>query len=106
MRSLLQTLAISILLLVPASPADAQVSFGIRLGEPPPPRMYRVPRQPGPEYVWVEGYWYPQGSRYTWHEGYWTRPPYDGAYWAAPYYSQGRDFAGHWEGRPGGVDDK
>ena len=86
MRKLLQTLAISALLLAPASAAHAQISFGIRIGEPPAPRAYRVPPQPGPDYVWVEGYWYPQGSRYTWHDGYWTRPPYEGAYWVAPYH--------------------
>ena len=101
MRKLLQTLAISALLLASASTADAQVSFGIRIGEPPPPRAYRVPRQPGPDYVWIEGYWYPQGSRYRWHDGYWTRPPYEGAYWVDPYYVNGRYFVGQWEGRRG-----
>ena len=61
MRKLLQTLAISALLLAPASAAHAQISFGIRIGEPPAERAYRVPPQPGPDYVWVEGYRYPQG---------------------------------------------
>jgi hypothetical protein len=80
-----------------APPAHAQVSFGFRIGPPPAPRVYRVPRQPGPEYVWVEGYWFPQGSRYAWHDGYWTRPPFAGAYWVEPYYVGGRYFAGRWE---------
>jgi hypothetical protein len=31
---------------------------------PPPPRVYRVRPRPGPAFVWVEGYWYPQGNRY------------------------------------------
>src|ERR1700760_1740908 len=69
-----------------ASAASAQVSVGIQIGPPPPPRVYRVPPQPAPDYVWVEGYWYPQGHRYVWHDGYWTRPPYAGAYWVAPYH--------------------
>jgi hypothetical protein len=98
MRKILQTLAISALLLAPATAANAQVSFGIRIGAPPAPRAYRVPRQPGPEYMWIEGYWYPQGSRYVWHDGYWTRPPYEGAYWVDPYYVGGRYYAGQWEG--------
>ena len=98
MRKILQTLAISALLLAPATAANAQVSFGIRIGAPPAPRAYRVPRQPGPEYLWIEGYWYPQGSRYVWHDGYWTRPPYEGAYWVDPYYVGGRYYAGQWEG--------
>jgi hypothetical protein len=103
MRKLLQTLAISALLLVPASAANAQISFGFRIGEPPPPRAYRVPRQPAPDYVWVEGYWYPQGSHYRWHDGYWTRVPYEGAYWVAPYHIGGRYFAGRWEGSRGNI---
>ena len=100
---LLRTLAISGLLLAPASAAHAQISFGIRIGEPPAPRAYRVPRQPGPDYEWVEGYWYPQGSRYVWHNGYWTRPPYEGAYWVEPYHVDGQYFAGRWEGSRGAI---
>src|ERR1700676_1733072 len=101
MRKFLQTLAISALLLAPASAADAQINFDVRIGPPPAPRAYRVPAQPSPDYVWVEGYWYPQGSRYRWHDGYWTRPPYEGAYWVAPYHAGGQYFAGRWEGSRG-----
>ncbi len=87
-----------------ASSAHAQISFDVHIGQPPPPpRAYRVPPQPGPQYVWVEGYWYPRGSRYVWHDGYWTLPPYEGAYWVAPYFERGQWFAGRWEGRRGDV---
>jgi hypothetical protein len=103
MRKLLQTVAISALLLAPASVAQAQVTFGVRIGPPPAERAYRVPPQPGPDYVWIEGYQYPQGSRYVWHNGYWTRPPYAGAYWVEPYYSRGQYFAGEWEGNRGNI---
>jgi len=103
MKTLLRTLAISAFLLAPAPAARAQVSFGIRIGEPPAPRAYRVPARPGPDYVWVEGYWYPSGSRYVWHNGYWTRPPYEGAYWVAPYHVGGRYYPGRWEGERGYV---
>src|ERR1051326_3158009 len=42
----------------------AQVSFGIQIGPPPPPRIERVrPVAPGPDYVWVDGYWYPVARR-------------------------------------------
>jgi WXXGXW repeat (2 copies) len=101
MRKLIQTLAISTLLLVPAATAHAQVSFGIRIGEPPPPRAYRVPPRPGPDYVWIEGYQYPQGGRYVWHNGYWTRPPFADAYWVAPYHVGGQYFPGRWESNRG-----
>lgn len=83
--------------------AHAQINLGIRIGEPPAPRAYRVPARPGPDYVWVEGYQYPQGSHYIWHNGYWTRPPYEGAYWVAPYHVGGQYFAGRWEGSRGNV---
>jgi hypothetical protein len=96
-KKLLQTAAVSALLLAPAA-VQAQVSFGIRIGEPPPPRAYRVPARPAPDYEWVEGYQYPVGNHYAWHDGYWTRPPYPGAYWVAPYYYGGQYYAGHWEG--------
>jgi len=80
-----------------AAKANAQVSFGIEIGQPPPPRAYRVAPRPGPEFEWVEGYWYANGRRWAWHDGYWTRPPFAGAYWVAPYYSGGRYVAGYWE---------
>ena len=103
MTRFFQTLAVSTLLLGPAAVANAQVSFGIRIGEPPAARGYRVPARPGPDYVWVEGYQYPQGSNYRWHNGYWTRPPYEGAYWVAPYHMSGQYYEGRWEGSRGNL---
>jgi hypothetical protein len=102
MRQLLKTIALTTLMLAPAMTANAQVSFGIHIGAPPAPRAYVVPAQPGPDYEWVEGYQYPVNGHYVWHAGYWTRPPYPGAYWAAPYHSGGRYYTGRWEG-PRGV---
>jgi YXWGXW repeat-containing protein len=98
MTKLFKILAVSLLVLGPASAAHAQISFGIRIGEPPAPRAYRVPPRPGPDYVWVEGYQYPENGRYVWHDGYWTRPPYQGAYWVDPYHVNGQYFQGQWEG--------
>ena len=103
MRKVLRTAAISALLLTSASAAHAQINFGIRIGAPPAARAYRVPPQPGPEYVWVEGYQYPQGSHYKWHDGYWTRPPYAGAYWVEPYHVGGQYYTGRGEGSRGNV---
>ena len=45
MTKFLKAFAISALLLAPASIANAQVTFGVRIGEPPAPRYYRVPPQ-------------------------------------------------------------
>ena len=101
---ILQALSISTLLLALAPAAHAQV-FDVRTGPPPTaPRAYRVPPQPGPDYTWIEGYWYPTANgRYQWHNGYWSRPPYANAYWVAPYYQDGQYFTGHWEGDRGDV---
>ncbi len=85
-----------------AGTLSAQISVGIQIGAPPPPRVLRVhPRRPGGDYIWVEGYWYPVGHRYKWHEGYWTRPPYLGARWVLPHYDGHRYFEGYWEGDRG-----
>ena len=103
MRHVFTGSAVCAALLMLSAPARAQVSIGVTIGQPPPPRVYHVPPAPGPEYVWVEGYWYPQGHHYQWHDGYWTRPPYANAYWVEPYYAQGRYFEGYWDTRHGKV---
>jgi WXXGXW repeat (2 copies) len=80
----------------------AQVSLGIRIGPPPSPRVLRVrPRAPGPDYFWVDGYWYPVGNRYSWHNGYWSRPPYAGSTWNGPRYEGGMFYEGYWNGDRG-----
>jgi hypothetical protein len=103
MRQKILTLAITAVLAAWAIPAHAQISFGIRIGEPPAPRAYRVPPRPGPDYVWVEGYNYPENGRYVWYDGYWTRQPYPGAYWVEPYHDGRQYYQGHWEGDRGVV---
>lgn len=103
MKKLRETLTMSLFFVALSSTGHAQVNVGIHIGEPPAPRAYRVPAQPGSDFVWIEGYQYPQGSHYTWHNGYWTRPPYEGAYWVAPYHTGGQYFAGRWEGARGNV---
>ena len=76
----------------------ANFSVGINIGPPPPPRVVRVqPARPGPDYFWVDGYWYPVGHQYRWHAGYWTRAPYAGATWIGPRYEGGQYFAGYWQ---------
>ena len=101
MTKLLKTLALSALLLAPASAAIAQVSFGINIGPPPQLRRSVVRPQPHPDQVWVDGYWYPQGSRYAWRAGYWTVAPYPGAYWNEPYHDGRQYIPGYWDGDRG-----
>jgi hypothetical protein len=97
-------LAGMILCSVSAVRAQAQISIGIVIGAPPEPRVVFQPPQPGPDFVWVEGYWYPVGNHYKWHEGYWTRPPYAGAIWIPPHHDGERYFAGYWTGQRGRVE--
>lgn len=96
-------LLVAALLFAGVAASRAQVSIGIQIGAPPPPRVIVVPPSPAPEYVWVEGYWYPVGRHYRWHVGYWTLPPYAGAYWVPPHYDEDgeRFFAGYWNGNRG-----
>lgn len=90
------------LMLLAGGTIFGQISIGIMIGPPPPPRVVYVrPAAPGPEFVWVEGYWYPSGKHYRWHDGYWSRPAYAGAYWIGPRYDGGRFYEGHWEGPRG-----
>lgn len=86
-----------ILLLAGGSLFAAEFSIGVRFGPPPPPRVvYYRPVRPGPRYVWVSGYWYPDRHRYRWHDGYWARPPRHRAVWVAPRYERERYYAGYW----------
>ena len=90
------------LLIFSAASAFGQVSIGIQIGPPPPPRVVRVlPPSPGPDFVWIDGYWFATGNHYKWHAGYWTRPAYPAARWVAPHYERGRYFAGFWDGSAG-----
>jgi hypothetical protein len=85
-----------------AAIAGPRVFFGVGAGAPvyapmpAVPMAAYVPPAPGPGYSWVGGYWYPAGPRWAWHGGYYAPRPYAGAYWAAPRWSGGRYYAGHW----------
>ena len=104
MRRLVLVTLIAASLLIDLPAFGAQVSIGVRIGPPPPPPVvYALPALPGPEYVWVDAYWYPVGHHWKWHQGYWTRAPYVGARWWAPRYKRGEYFEGYWEGERGRI---
>lgn len=82
-----------------------RVFFGVGIGggpryyappPPPPVAYYAAPYAPGPNYAWVNGYYYPAGPRWDWRPGYWAPRPFAGAYWAAPRYYGGRYYRGYW----------
>ena len=92
----MRTVLLAAMLLAAVSTIDAQVSIGITIGPPPPPRVVRVlPESPGPEFVWVPGYWNWVGGRWVWVEGHWERPPHPHAVWVGPVVDF-RLHRGHW----------
>ena len=83
-----------------ASPSSAQVS--VYIGTPPPAVVYEDPGPPpSPGFVWIDGYWAPNGRHYRWVRGHWERAPYEGAYWSHPHYDHYREgwqmHEGHWD---------
>ena len=55
-------------------------------GPPPTPVREDRPAPPGPQAVWVSGYWHWTGMQYAWIPGHWDAPP-PGATWNAPVYT-------------------
>lgn len=105
MKTLIMTTLLTSTLLVGLPASAAQISIGIRIGPPPPPRVVRlVPASPGPEFMWVGGYWYAVGNHWKWHDGYYTRAPYVGAHWVVPRYEGGQFYQGYWEGSRGRIE--
>ena len=73
--------------------------------EGPPPAVQEevVLASPGPDYVWIGGYYdWDLGVRhFVWRPGRWERPPHAEAHWVAPRYEErnGRHYyhRGHWD---------
>jgi hypothetical protein len=101
MKAFVRTAFLGSLLFLGSQGAKAQVSIGIEIGAPPPRVLAVRPVAPGPDFMWVDGYWYPVGGHYHWHAGYWTRPPYAGAHWVASRHDGQRYFGGYWDGDHG-----
>ncbi|MDE3196056.1 MAG: YXWGXW repeat-containing protein [Acidobacteriota bacterium] len=82
--------------------AGSTVLGGVRIGveigaPPPPPRVHFVrPVAPGPNFIWVNGYYEIIGNRYHWREGYWSPRPHPRAVWIAPRYHRHRYYPGYW----------
>ena len=84
----------------PPPPAPAPVVVAEAGSEPPPPVVETVVVSPGPQYIWVSGYWRWYGRRWLWTRGAWVIPPRHGALWVEGRW--GRRFGevvwieGHW----------
>jgi hypothetical protein len=82
----------------PALPTTMVVT---EVGSAPPPAIVEtVVVSPGPEYVWVPGYWRWYGHSWGWIRGAWVIPPHHGVVWVEGRW--GRRFGrvmwveGHW----------
>lgn len=53
---------------------------------PAPPAEDVVSTSPGPEYVWVKGYYNWDGSSYQWVPGTWVRTPRSAAVWVPAHW--------------------
>jgi hypothetical protein len=74
---------------------------GIEVGGPPPGLRADVTiAAPGPEFVWIPGFWdwSPASADWVWVPGVWQRRPHARAVWVAPRYERHR---GHWRYRRG-----
>jgi hypothetical protein len=70
------------------------VGADVAVSEPPPAAVQEtVVAAPGPEYIWIGGYWGREGGHWRWEAGHWARPPRRGAVWVAPkyYHRSGHD---------------
>jgi YXWGXW repeat-containing protein len=79
-----------------ASPILADISLNITVDAPPPPPRQEVivGISPGPDYIWVAGFWDGTPGHYVWVGGHWERPPRPHAVWVAPHWEKDHD--GHY----------
>ena len=87
---------------VPVGPVGYGAEFEVE-GPPPPLQEEVVVTAPGPDFVWIGGYWdWDVGVRhYVWRSGRWDHPPHPEAHWIAPHYEfrGGHHYyhPGHWD---------
>ena len=55
---------------------------------PPPPRTEVIYAAPGPDYIWIGGYWGWRGGRHVWVAGHYERPPRGRHHWVAPRWER------------------
>jgi hypothetical protein len=67
---------------------------------PPPLRAEVVIPRPGPNHVWVKGYWHHDGAAWAWMDGRWIEPPRPHVRWITARYERvdggTRYIPGHW----------
>jgi hypothetical protein len=94
---------------IPVPPLPPGLNVRITTGRPPTVRHEVRIRRPGPDYIWVDGFWTSDGGRWVWIPGRWERQPVAEAYWIPARYvrtSRGTIYEpGHWSNQQLVVDD-
>lgn len=72
---------------VPPGLRRAPVEIVVTKG-PPPVRIEKIPARPGPQHIWVSGYWMWEADAYVWLPGAWILPPEPAAVWVPPRFER------------------
>ncbi|HZQ50952.1 MAG TPA: YXWGXW repeat-containing protein [Bryobacteraceae bacterium] len=82
-----------------AGSANAQVYVRIA---PPPVVIEHPPVRPGPNFIWIRGFYRWDGARYVWVPGHWVVPPRRHTVWVDGHWVHRRGgwfwVEGHWRG--------
>ena len=95
---------------IPIPPLPPGLNVRITTGAPPAVRHEVRVARPGPDYVWVGGYWADNSGHWAWIPGRWERPVERNAYWIPARYihtSHGTIYEpAHWSTQQVVVDDQ
>jgi hypothetical protein len=80
-----RSLLLAVALFGAAFTSSASVFVSVAFAPPPLP-VYAQPICPGPEYIWVPGYWAYGPYGYYWVPGTWVLAPFVGALWTPGYW--------------------
>ncbi len=82
-------LMLAIVVLAKPTISSAQVAIGVTVTFAPPALpIYIQPLCPGPDYIWVPGYWaWDPDIGYYWVPGTWVLAPFPGALWTPGYWA-------------------
>jgi hypothetical protein len=85
---------------IPLPPLPPGLEVHITTGRPPAVRHEMRPARPGPDYVWIGGYWADERGHWEWVPGRWERQAAPDSYWIpARYIRTGHGYIyepGHW----------